>query len=59
MKKLIDFLIIFLLSFLIINLFTKKENTVVQEKKVSFEVSSQSYKIPASVILKIKNNTSS
>lgn len=59
MKKLIDFLIIFLLSFLIINLFTKKENTIVQEKKVSFEVSSQSYNIPASVILKIKNNTSS
>lgn len=59
MKKLIDFLIIFLLSFLIINLFTKKENTVVQEKKVLFEVSSQSYNIPASVILKIKNNTSS
>jgi len=59
MKKLIDFLIIFLLSFLIINLFTKKENTIVQEKKVSFEVSSQSYNIPASIILKIKNNTSS
>lgn len=58
MKKLLDFLIIFLLSFLIINFFQKEENKIVPEKKVLFEVTSPTFNIPASVILKIKNNTS-
>ncbi len=56
MKKFLDFLIIFLLTFLIINLFINpKEKTL--DWSVSFEVTDSSYSFPASVWLEIKNNS--
>ena len=58
MKKALDFLIIFLLTFLIVNLFIKDE-----EKKldwnITFASESSSYSIPASVWLEIINNSES
>ena len=58
MKKIIDFLIIFLLVFLIIGLFKDKpEDTKIVNAWVLISTQSNSYSIPASVKLDIKNLT--
>ena len=56
MKKILDFLIIFLLVFLVINLFNS-ENQKDSNTKLLFSVSDSSYTIPVSVILKVDNWT--
>jgi hypothetical protein len=55
MKKILDLLIIFLLTFWIINIFTHKEPE--NDNKLTFETSSKDYTVPASVLLNINNNT--
>ena len=58
MKKIIDFLIIFLLVFLIIGLFKDKpEETKILNAWVLISTQSSSYSIPASVKLDVKNLT--
>jgi len=58
MKKFIDFLIIFLLVFLIIGLFKDKpEETKIVNAWVLISTQSSSYSIPASVKLDVKNLT--
>ena len=54
MKKILDFLIIFLLAFLVINLLSSKDEAK-GEPKLKFQVSDSSYSVPASVVLKIEN----
>jgi len=58
MKKIIDFLIIFLLVFLIIGLFKDKpEDAKIVNAGVLISTQSSSYSIPASVKLDVKNLT--
>ncbi len=57
MKKVLDILLIVLLTVLVINLFSDKPE-VKSDNTLSFQFSDSSYNIPASVILNIKNNTS-
>jgi len=56
MKKFLDFLIIFLLTFLIVNLFTN-DNKKELDGKVIFSSIDSSYTIPASIVLEVKNNS--
>jgi len=57
MKKIWDFLIILLLTFLIVNLFVNDNNKKALDGKIIFSSISSSYSIPASVWLEIKNNS--
>jgi len=57
MKKFLDILLMVLLVLLVINLFSDKPETKI-DNSLSFEFSDNSYTIPASVIVNIKNNTS-
>ncbi len=58
MKKIIDFLIIFLLVFLIIGLFKDKpEDTKIVDRGIIISTQSSNYSIPASVKLDIENLT--
>ena len=56
MKKIIDFLIIFLLSFLIVNLFVNDEEKKL-DWKILFSATDDNYSMPASVVLDVKNNS--
>jgi len=56
MKKALDFLIIFLLAFLVVNLFVNDKKKVLDGKLIFSSIDS-SYSIPASVGLEVKNNT--
>lgn len=56
MKKILDILIIVWLTVLVINLFSGKSNNPVASELL-FTTTSKSYTVPASVILKITNNT--
>jgi len=58
MKKILDILIIALLIVLILNLFNGNKEESLGNGKIIFEVTDSSYTIPASVGLKIQNNTS-
>jgi hypothetical protein len=57
MKKILDILIIILLTVLIINLFNKNPEDSVKQEKVLISLSDKDYTIPAEVKLKITNNT--
>lgn len=59
MKKILDFIIIFLLLFLIISLFNRGEKDTVETEKSSivFEVLETSYTVPAWIKLEIENKT--
>jgi YidC/Oxa1 family membrane protein insertase len=57
MKKFLDILMVVLLILLVINLFSDKPE-LKPDNSLTFEFSDNSYNIPASVILNIKNNTS-
>jgi hypothetical protein len=57
MKKFLDILMLVLLILLVINLFSDKPE-LKPDNSLTFEFSDNSYNIPASVILNIKNNTS-
>ncbi|MDP2090015.1 MAG: YidC/Oxa1 family membrane protein insertase [Candidatus Gracilibacteria bacterium] len=56
MKKFLDILMIVALTLLVVNIFSG-DKTEITNKSVSFEFNSDSYNIPASVILKIVNNS--
>jgi len=57
MKKVLDFLIIFLLVFLVVGLFNKDDDKKLVTGWVSIESSSKAYTVPASVSLNVKNQT--
>ncbi|MDQ7008780.1 MAG: YidC/Oxa1 family membrane protein insertase [Candidatus Gracilibacteria bacterium] len=57
MKKVIDFIIIFLLVFLIIGMFNKKEEVPITNGGIVLTTDKNSYSIPASIKLNIKNLT--
>ena len=57
MKKIIDFLVIFLLAFLIINLFQDKEPKKDDLAWVTIQALSANYTVPASVKVQVKNAT--
>ncbi len=57
MKKVLDFLIIFLLVFLVVGLFNKDDEKKVVTGGVSIESTSKAFTVPASVSLNIKNQT--
>lgn len=57
MKKFLDILLIVLLTVLVINLFSNKPEVKVNDT-LSFKFASDNYTIPASIILNIKNDTS-
>ena len=57
MKKILDFLIIFLLAFLIISIFTNEEKKEITNWGVIIKTQSNSYSIPALVKLDITNLT--
>ncbi len=57
MKKVLDFLIIFLLVFLVVGLFNKKEESPTLTGWVSLESIAKSYTVPASIQLQLNNNT--
>lgn len=60
MKKILDFIIIFLLVFLIIWLFNKNEETTkIVESNILFKSINDSYTVPAWVKLEIENRTAS
>ena len=60
MKKILDFIIIFLLVFLIVNYFNwNKTNNVATKADYIVSTAKDSYTIPASVKLTIENNTAS
>ncbi len=57
MKKIIDFIIIFLLVFLIVGMFNKKEQAPITDWWIVLTTDKTSYSIPASIKLNIKNLT--
>ncbi len=57
MKKILDFLIIFLLAFLIVGMFNKKEQKPITNWWIVLTTNQTSYSIPPSVKLNIKNLT--
>ena len=57
MKKIIDFIIIFLLVFLIVGMFNKKEQATITDWWIVLTTDKTSYSIPASIKLNIKNLT--
>lgn len=58
MKKFLDILLIVLLTVLVINLFSHKDEVKVNNT-LSFEFADNNYSIPASVLVNVKNNTNS
>ncbi len=59
MKKILDFIIIFLLVFLLVNFFNwEKKDSAKIKQNVIVSALSNSYTIPADVKIKIENNTS-
>ncbi|MFC1797771.1 hypothetical protein ACFLY2_00895 [Patescibacteria group bacterium] len=58
MKKFLDILLIVLLTLLVINLFSDKEETKVLDT-ILFEFADNNYTIPASIGVNVKNNTAS
>ncbi len=57
MKKIIDFIIIFLLVFLIVGMFNKKEQAPITNGWIVLTTDKTDYSIPASIKLNIKNLT--
>lgn len=57
--KILNFLIIFLLTFLLLNIFTNDKNKSEQVNTLNISTDEKSYTIPASIGLKIENFTSS
>jgi len=57
MKKIIDFIIIFLLVFLIVGIFNKKEEKPIVNQTVVLKTDKTSYSIPPSIKLNISNFT--
>lgn len=57
MKKVIDFILIFLLAFLVVSFFQKDETQQVLTGGVSITSAQKSYSVPASVSLIVKNQT--
>ena len=57
MKKILDFLIIFLLVFLIIGMFNKEEKKEITNWWVVIKTDSNSYSVPASIKLDVQNLT--
>ena len=57
MKKIIDFIIIFLLVFLIVGIFNKKEQKPITNGWIVLSTNKSNYSIPASIKLNIKNLT--
>lgn len=57
MKKFLDILLIVLITVLLINLFSEDKQKELDDK-ISFEFTDNSYTIPASVWIKVSNNTS-
>ncbi len=58
MKKVLDILLIVLLTVLVINLFSNKSDVNKVDNTLNFEFTENSYTVPASVWVKITNNTS-
>ncbi len=58
LKKVVDFLLIFLLVFLTLQFFQKDDKPVQLDGKVVITTTDSKYSIPASVGLKIENNSS-
>lgn len=56
MKKFLDILLIVILTILVVNIFNK-DKVVKNDSVISFEFIKKSYTIPASVSLKVNNNT--
>lgn len=56
MKKFLDILLIVLLTIIVINLFSPKEEVVTNDT-ITFEFAKSSYTIPPSVWVKVNNNT--
>ncbi len=59
MKKIFDYVLIFLLIFFIISFFNNKNDQKKLVENILFKTSKTSYSIPAGVSLKITNNTNS
>jgi len=57
--KILNILIVLLLSFLIFNILQKSDNKVVETGNILFSLSKNSYSIPVSAQLIIENKTSS
>lgn len=57
MKKILDFIIIFLLVFLIVGMFNKKEQAPITNWWVIIKTQKSSYSIPPSIKLNVKNLT--
>jgi hypothetical protein len=59
MKKILDYILIFILAFLIISFFQGKpeKNDIIEQKNIIIDTKTSSYTVPASIKLNIKNNT--
>ena len=57
MKKILDFILIFLILFFIINFFSSKDDENTVKEPISISTTSSSYSVPAWVKLNVKNNT--
>jgi Tfp pilus assembly protein PilZ len=57
MKKILDFIIIFLLVFLILNLFNNDKKQQIVANSVIFKTIKNSYTVPAGIKLNIENKT--
>lgn len=55
--KILNFLIIFLLTFLLLNIFTNNKKEAVTWESLTIQVAKDSYSIPASVSLEVENFT--
>ena len=59
MKKILDYILIFILAFLIISFFQEKpeKNTNIAQKNIIIDTKNSGYTVPASIKLNIKNNS--